>query len=664
MFFSFLLPFIDRKIYNKHVNSCIRHKIPKLIKQANKCSSLLYKAQLHAQKGGGDKSTTLKNHLTNNNHVNQQMANRGKAVHEAIMKSPIDTNMEDTEDTMVIESIQNKRAQESKKGSSSSKRKKNAELITGLKDTPKEFWLGILAMEKLAIDEGVKAKDCRPSMKKEDLIKSGISEEEAIEMSQLFKIAFPHVRQLLYPLERPDGKGGQHFNLTQLPIETEVDPGTSLSLDYHIAVHFERPTTDYTHTEVLNMAITRLAHMHIETGIGLAEPIYIPCKEKEKNSKIKYWTGTIKIHLKNPKVDGLGMLKGLRPFILSLDNVQTLGKVCKCYDSIARNTLLSTKIENPKLYLISSSELQRDVLFESFRRGYDYEIASVQKVKEETWGWLISTTPTQANRIIQYLVPYKQELMHVITPQAAKAERRSRGEGLTEEEIKKKNATMLCLYGLHKMKKIEDTKDSIKAVLGGLNIASFYFPGQIGDLHKGTANVQCLNAIVYRQWVGKTVEIFGKHVSFAPHPKSLQGAIPPTKEDQEKLGFCDITTAIADTLEATRNAPHHKGKSTMLTHDDIDALVETALDKRSEKLIIELKTELTTEIHKEIGELKKEVSMEADVREERITRSLTSHVKIQLEEIRKQLTITSQAVNMTTKALDSILTPTQPQLEN
>ena len=214
------------------------------------------------------------------------------------------------------------------------------------------------------------------------------------------------------------------------------------------------------------------------------------------------------------------------------------------------------------------------------------------------------------------------------------------------------------------MKKIEDTKDSIKAVIGGLNVASFYFPGQVGDLHKGTANVQCLNAIVYRQWVGKTVEIFGKHVSFAPHPKSLQGAIPPTKEEQEKLGFCDITTAIADTLEATRNAPHHKGKNTMLTHDDINALVETALDKRSEKLIIELKTELTTEIHKEIGEFKKEVSLEADVREERITRTLTSHVKLQLEEIRKQLAITSQAVNMTSKALDSILTPTQPQLEN
>ena len=126
----------------------------------------------------------------------------------------------------------------------------------------------------------------------------GMTEVEAKEMTHIGKITFPHVKQLLYPLERPDGKGGQHFNLTQLPVETEVDPGTGLSIDYHIAIHFDKPITDYTHHEVLNMATTRLAQMGIELGIGLAEPIYIPCKEKERNSKVKFWTGTIKVHLK------------------------------------------------------------------------------------------------------------------------------------------------------------------------------------------------------------------------------------------------------------------------------------------------------------------------------------------------------------------------------
>ena len=204
------------------------------------------------------------------------------------------------------------------------------ELTTGLKDRPRDFWLGIMTMEKLAIDEGVKAKDCRPPTKNEDLIAMGITEGEAEEISQIDKIAFPHVKQLFYPLERPDGKCGQHFNLTQLPIETKVDPGMGLSLDYHIAVHFEKPSTNYTHNEILTMASARLAHMEIKMEIGLAELIYIPCKEKERNNKVKFWTGTIKIHLKHPKVDGIGMLKGLRPFILTIDKTHTLRRNIAC----------------------------------------------------------------------------------------------------------------------------------------------------------------------------------------------------------------------------------------------------------------------------------------------------------------------------------------------
>ena len=147
-------------------------------KQTNKNSNLLYKARLHAQEGGGDKSTTLKTYPYVRILCSLQMSSRGKAVHEAIMRSPTDTNMEDIEDTMVLETIPNKRAQDPKRGGSSSKRKKNVELSTGLKETPSEFWLGITAMEKLVTEEGVKAKDCRPPTKKEELIEMGMLEAE------------------------------------------------------------------------------------------------------------------------------------------------------------------------------------------------------------------------------------------------------------------------------------------------------------------------------------------------------------------------------------------------------------------------------------------------------------------------------------------------------
>lgn len=70
------------------------------------------------------------------------MASKRKTIHDAIIRSPTDTNMKDIEDTMVIEATQTKRTQEAKRRSSSSKRKKNAELTTGLRDTPKTFSLG------------------------------------------------------------------------------------------------------------------------------------------------------------------------------------------------------------------------------------------------------------------------------------------------------------------------------------------------------------------------------------------------------------------------------------------------------------------------------------------------------------------------------------------
>ena len=111
-----------------------------MIEQGNhthKKANLLYKARLHAQKGGGDTSTKI--YLITNKQYDQQMSSRGKAVHDAIMRSPIDTNTDDMEDTMMIETTQTKRAQEVKKGSSSSKRKKSTDITTGLKDTPKEF---------------------------------------------------------------------------------------------------------------------------------------------------------------------------------------------------------------------------------------------------------------------------------------------------------------------------------------------------------------------------------------------------------------------------------------------------------------------------------------------------------------------------------------------
>ena len=62
------------------------------------------------------------------------------------------------------------------------------------------------------------------------------------------------------------------------------------------------------------------------------------------------WSGVVKNHLQNPKKDATALLQGSRAFILLLDeNVAKRGKICKSYDTLALNNLLSVKIMSEKL---------------------------------------------------------------------------------------------------------------------------------------------------------------------------------------------------------------------------------------------------------------------------------------------------------------------------
>ena len=133
------------------------------------------------------------------------------------------------------------------------------------------------------------------------------------EIHQVEEVAFLHMPQYLISKERPNGKEGQHYNLAQLPINEEIDVETGLYTNYHVAVFFQRPTMDYKHSKILAKTKQRLEDMEIPLGNGIVEPIYIPCKEKVKHDKKKFWSGTIKLHLQNPIKDAINMLRGIYP---------------------------------------------------------------------------------------------------------------------------------------------------------------------------------------------------------------------------------------------------------------------------------------------------------------------------------------------------------------
>ena len=308
-------------------------------------------------------------------------------------------------------------------GSKTTSAKKKSKSAPKEKHTPtKRFWLGFEAMEKLAIEEGTPLIPTPTST--HNLIKSGFSEKEAKEFLKSV-LSYPHVEQTCFPLCRSDGIAGQHYNIIQLPFEVEIDPDTGLSQDYHVAIYFQKPNRQCTHEEILSSTQTRLKEMRIPLGTKIAEPIAILCR----NGSSRHWAGTIKLHLKFPGVDGINLLNGTRPFILIIDEVMTIGKVCKSYNTIAKNNLLSVKISNPSLGNVTGHGLYKEVIEESFKRRQELEITGVQKNILETWAWLVAPTPTQADKIIKFKATFRNEII----PTTIKT-----GERLSTNQLAKK----------------------------------------------------------------------------------------------------------------------------------------------------------------------------------------------------------------------------------
>jgi hypothetical protein len=220
------------------------------------------------------------------------------------------------------------------------------------------FWLGYHTLNALACDNG---EMFEPTLSVSELIKFGMEHNEALEHLEAFP-SFPYVPQEAWPSKRMDGKEGGHFNLTQVPFDVEVDEH-GFALDYQIAIAFGLCDRNLTKDEIYAKTEARLEKMNIQLGEMLGEPIAILCFHRSKR-----WSGTIKLHLKNPLKDANDLLQGLRSFILKLDNITYCrGKVSKSFDSIAIASLLSVKISSPTLKDKKWFQLHEEIVKDSFK---------------------------------------------------------------------------------------------------------------------------------------------------------------------------------------------------------------------------------------------------------------------------------------------------------
>ena len=440
-----------------------------------------------------------------------------------------------------------------------------------------EFWYGYPTMETIAYEAGIPPISVTTPL--EELIASGYIASEAAELRSA-TMSFSRVPQKLWPTTRSDGIKGQHINITQLPFDIEVNPKTNLSLDYHILLHFEKPTTPITQDQVVKKLLVRFQSMEIQLGDLIGEPIAVLC-HGPKTARV--WSGLAKIHLKYPSKDGIALLSGRRIFAITLDNdTLTIAKVAKSYDSLAPSNLLTIKVNMDNIRDLVAHQLFKTVVEESFKRGHEFELAQVHKAAGESYGWLITTLPEQVEKIGRNKIPVLGELLTPVI---------TLGDQLSRDDVIRRNCLVLLAKGLNLTKLIEPTTASLHTHFGTKNIVSVFYPRATNKIHHGVANIECLNSAVYKQHLNKSVRLLNKWVTFHPHPNSLDGSARPDEATLKKLGFADINNALADTIEALKNAPGPSQPP--LDNTDIATLVKDVVLLENNKLRTEFKADMT-----------------------------------------------------------------------
>ena len=377
--------------------------------------------------------------------------------------------------------------------------------------------------------------------------------------------------------------------------------------------------------------LLRFQTMEIQLGDLIGEPIAVLC-HGPKTARI--WSGMAKIHLKYPNKDGIALLSGRRVFAISLDNdTMTIAKVAKSYDSLAPSNLLTVKINTDNIRDLLAHQLFKMVVEESFKRGHEFELSQVQKIAGENYGWLVTTSPEQVEKIGRHKIPVLGELLTPVI---------SSDDQLSRDDVVRRNCLVLLAKGLNLTKLIEPTTASLHAHFGTKNIVSIFYPRASSKIHHGVANIECLNSAVYKQHLNKTVRLLNKWVVFHPHPNSLDGSARPDEDTLKKLGFSDVNNALADTIEALKNAPGPSQPP--INKADIATLVKDVVSQENNKLRTEFKADMTL--------LRIDMSKEA--------KSYADQIHF---ELRGALTNLEQVLGQSMQVVKNLVRPSLPSLD-
>ena len=401
-----------------------------------------------------------------------------------------------------------------------------------------QIWPGFHMQEALLTQKG--KKELHENRTDEEFKATGTPTTEIYEFRTLRR-AFPRTKQILYPVERPDAVPGQHLHFTQIPMYERTSQDTGLTEGFHITIRFDGDYKKLSRKEVKSACMERLKLMGIPLGSIYSNPIDIGINTVTRN-----WAGFIKIHLQNPKRDGLALLRGERAFVMSMgDGEQVIGKVEKGFELITKAKNMRVHLKGDSLRNNKAIDILRTLMSEAYYEGREIEILSLTKPDEEKdFAFITLTTEEAREDVLNNGLTYRSERLKVSTP-------KDKDMGNSSEL---RISTTLVANNLPQRESQSTITQALKRLFGEDNISGITFghtSNQADDRQAGWCHIQCLNAAVYTKWLRRSTYILGRRVDFIPHKGSMDGTTPNPMAI--RLAHVPIREAIAQQVQAMSN---------------------------------------------------------------------------------------------------------------
>jgi hypothetical protein len=285
------------------------------------------------------------------------------------------------------------------------------------------------------------------------------------------------------------------------------------------------------------------------------------------------------------------------------------------------------------LSTIPSHKLLEMIVRDSFSRNKEFEITQVLKGVDSDHAYVVATSPDQRSNILRSSIAIEGEL---IAPTPVR-------EKLSAIDIARKNCLVLIAKNLNKGLSPAQVEQGIRTLVGDKNVVSVYFSRAEAGLYAGVANIELLNAPVYKKFTKTSHKLQNKYIKLNPHPRSLDGSAAPSAATLQELGFQDLNAALANTIAAMENAtlaPKRSG----VPKEEITALVKDAIAEGNQNLKREIKANIQT--------LKEDILAESHTYTDIMTHDMRARIDGQFENMDSQFKALMESLSSARKLLN------------